>query len=274
MEKVSDFSQFQQALTAAQTIFVILSKELNQDKVAAALSLYLSLKKIGKQVGIYCSSPMTVEFSSLVGVDEIKTQLGGKNLIISFDYIEDSIEKVSYNIEDNKFNLVIQPKEGKPPLPTEKIQYFYGGGTADAILIIGTTKLEDLGDIYLKNKNTFDKGNLMAFDLNEFQAISYSEVIANFLKQFRLPVDADIATNLLAGIESATANFSSPKTTPEALEAAAFCLRMGGVRLGTKIHFKPMPEKISAKKPPQELKEEKPAPDWLEPKIYKGNTLI
>ncbi|MGB9707008.1 MAG: DHH family phosphoesterase [Microgenomates group bacterium] len=273
MERFSDFSQFQQVLSTAQTIFVLLPQKLNQDTVAAGLSLFLSLKKAGKQISVFCPKPITVEFSSLVGVDKIKNQLEGKNLVISFDYLEDSIEKVSYNIENNKFNLLIQPKEGYPPLSPQKVQYSYVGANADLFLVFGTS-LEDLGEIYSNNKNVLEEGKVVTFDLADFQAASYCEVVANLLAQLKLPVDEDIASNLLAGIEEATASFSSPKTGPGSFEAAAFCLRAGGRRPEGKVHLKPMPEQISAKKPPHEVKEEKPSPDWLTPKIYKGNTLI
>jgi len=274
MEKFSDFGQFQHALSTAKTVFIVFPQKLNQDKVAAGLSLYLSLKKTGKMVSVFCPKPITVEFSSLVGVNEIKTQLEGKNLVISFDYLEDSIEKVSYNIENDKFNLIIQPKEGYPPLSVEKVQYSYSGASADLFLVVGISSLEDLGEIYLKNKEAFDKGRVIIFDLADLQFSSFCEVIANLLARLELPVDEDIASNLLLGIEEETESFSPSKTRPETFEAAAFCLRAGGRRPEVKIHLKPTPQRVSPKKPPQEVKEEKPSPDWLTPKIYKSNTLV
>lgn len=274
MEKFSDFSQLQQTLTTAQTIFIIFPQKLNQDEVAAGLSLFLSLKKAGKQASVFCSRQMTVEFSSLIGVDRVKNKLEGKNLIISFDYIEDSIEKVSYNIENNKFNLVVQPKEGYPPLSTDKIRYSYSGGNVDLFLLIGTSSFQDLGDIYFENKSAFEQGKVFSLNTTDLNAVSHSEIVANLLAYLKLPIDEDIASNLLVGIEMATASFSSPKTGPATFEAAAFCLKAGGRRPGTKVHLKPMPQQVSAQKLPEEVKEEKPAPDWFAPKIYKGNTLV
>jgi len=271
MEKFSDFNQLQQAINAAQTIFILLPQDLDQDKVAAGLSLFLSLKRAGKNASVFCSKSMTVEFSSLIGVDKIKTQLEGKNLVISF--AKDSIEKVSYNEEENRLDLVIVPKEGNFLSP-DKLQYSYSGSNADLFFVLGTSSLNDLGEIYFKNKSAFEKGTVATFDLADFQAASYCEVVANLLARAKFPVDEDIASNLLAGIEWATVSFSSPKTGPATFEAAAFCLRAGGRRPKTKIPLKPMPEDVSAKTPPQEAEEEKPSPDWLAPKIYKGNTLI
>jgi len=110
-----DFTSIEEALGSAQTFAVVLPKNLSQDKIAAALSLGLALKKVNKDVQVVCSTPMTVAYSSLVGVNRITNKLKGKNLVVSFDYTNDSIEKVSYNIDEqgNKFNLVIQPIDWK-----------------------------------------------------------------------------------------------------------------------------------------------------------------
>jgi len=273
MEKISNFSQFQQLLNTSQTISILLPQKLNLDYLAAALSLYLSLKKAGKKASLFCAKPITVEFSSLVGVNEIKTQLEGKDLVISFDYVEDSIEKVSYNIENNKFNLVIQTKEGYLPLSPQKIQYSYVGANADLFLVIGTDSLKDVGEIYFSNQKVLDEGRIVNFKIADFRASCYCELVANLLAQFRLPIDEDIATNLLAGLEKETVNFSPERCGPGAFEAAAFCLRAGGRRPVGKISQSSF-KKVIDEKRPQEVKKEELPSEWLAPKIYKGNTLV
>jgi nanoRNase/pAp phosphatase (c-di-AMP/oligoRNAs hydrolase) len=271
MEKITGLAQFQQFLVSSQTVFILLPQDFNLDKVAAATSLYLSLEKAGKRTSIFCSKPMTVEFSFVVGINKIKSQLEGKDLVISFDYAEDSVEKVSYNIENNKFNLIIQAKEGYPPLSPQKVQYSYTGANADLFITLGASSLEDLGEIYFKNKKALDEGKVINLEKMDFQASCYCELVANFLNRFNFPADEDIADNLLAGLEKETDGFSAEKSGPETFEAAAFCLRVGGRR--------PQEKKSQVKeKPPkgkeEEIKKEEHPPDWLSPKIYKGNTLI
>lgn len=274
MEQFDQFSSIQESLSTAQSIFIALPKNPNYDRVAAGLALYLALKKTGKQVFIASPQEMTVEFSSLVGVDKIKTKPEGRNLTISFDYLEDSIEKVSYNIEGDKFNLVIQPKEGFPPLSSDKVKYSYSGGQADLVFTIGIRAIEDLGDFYKDNQRLFEKVKII--DINIEEEASISEKITKLIADLRLPVDGDIASNLFYGIERATGNFSSPKTNAGTFEAAAFCLKAGARKITKKfpgpkkprpkVTLEPMPTEISA--------QEKPSPDWLEPKIYKGNTRV
>lgn len=271
MNSPSNLTQIEQALAPAQTILIFLPQKMDQDKVAAGLSLYLSLKKAAKQVSILCSRPMTVEYSTLVGVDKISEKPKGKNLTISFDYVEDSIEKVSYNIENGKFNLLIQAKEGSLPLSTEKVKYIYSGSQADLIFILGALTFEDLGEVYETEKEIFEKGKTVNIDIHsnnsrfakinlvDSKVVSYSEVIARLLANLRLPVDSDIASNLLTGIQKATNIFSSAKIGPTTFEAIAFCLKAGGQP--------PIKGRIS-------LSPVSPSPDWLEPKVYKGNTVV
>jgi nanoRNase/pAp phosphatase (c-di-AMP/oligoRNAs hydrolase) len=287
----SQTSQLQSALATAQNIFIALPGKPRFDQVAAGLGLYLSLSKAKKTVEIGCPTEMTVEFSSLVGVDKIKDSFqGGKDsLIIAFDYIEDAIEKVSYNIEGGKFNLVVKPKPGHPPLNSEKVNYSYSGGKMDLIFTLGVKSLTQLGKIYQANREVFDESQVVNLDndshnqrfgqinLVNSEAASLSEEIIHFLVQLRLPADEDIGSNFLQGIERQTRQFTTSRVNSNTFEAAAFCLKIGARKETKKLTFfpkaslKPMPAKVSAKKPPQEPeKTEKPKPDWFEPKIYKG----
>lgn len=293
MNRSVSFAPVQQALTSAQTVLVVSPKKPKLDQIAAALALFLSLKKAGKSVVVACPDEMTVEFSLLVGVDKISQQLGGKNLMISLDYIEDSIEKVSYNIEGKKFNLLIQPKAGFPPLSAEKVNYSHSGGS-DLIFTIGAQRLEDLGSLYAQEKELYDQKPVVNIDVDpkntQFGKInlanpaisSCSEITAGLISVLKLPVDQDIATNLLLGIEEATQGFTSPKTSASTFEVAAFCLRAGGRRAKAPeakpkkaVPLSPMPSGVSAKKVPKEPEEkEKPSADWFEPKIFKGSTRV
>lgn len=266
MNQKLDLSVLQQALSPAQNILVAIPKNPSLDKAAASLSLYLSLKKAGKTVTVACPQQMTVEFSQLVGVDKVSDKMGKKDMVISFDYVKDSIEKVSYNVEGNKFNLVIQPKRGFPPLDAKNVSYSYSGGGSDLIFVIGAQRLEDLGRLYESKKNLYGEKTVVNIDyhpqntqfgkINMFHppASSYSELVVSILKGLNLPFDQDVATNLLVGLQSATNNFQSPSVSADAFEAAAYCLRAGAKQTGEK-------------KTPS-------SPDWLAPKIYKGKTLV
>lgn len=273
MNQEPELQKLQQILSPAQRVLIAIPKNPSLDKMAASLSLYLSLKKTGKVTTVACPQPMTMEFSQLVGVDKVTDKIGRKNLVITLDYVKDSIEKVSYNVEGDKFKLVIQPKSGFPPLDAKNVSYSYSGADSELIFVIGAQRLEDLDELYASEKDLYREKQVVNIDhhpqntqfgkINIFnpQTSSYSEIVTSILKTLNLSFDPDIATNLLTGLQSATNNFQSPNVSAATFEAAAFCLRAGARRKETHI------------KPPEE-KKEKTSPDWLAPRIYKGKTRV
>jgi len=278
MNQKTELDSIAQALTAAKNGVVFLPQDPTLDKVAASLSLFLSLAKAGKNFSISCSSPMTVDFSRLVGVDKISTKIQGGNLVVSLDYLESAIDKVSYNIENKKFNLVIQPKAGSSPLPSENVNFSYSGDL-EVVIMVGVQSLENLGALYHQEKDVFQKEKIINIDLDSQNsrfgktnaivsgASSFSEIVASFLKLADLPLDQDIASNLLQGLEGATEGFSSSQTTPSAFEAAALCLRAGAQR--------PFREKNKENKKIIPIKktevQSSPTPDWYGPKVFRGS---
>lgn len=233
-------TQVKTLLDQSKEVLIALPKNHSYDTIAAALSLYLALSGKGKQVVVICPDPMTVEFNQLIGVDKISQNLGsstGRNLVISFPYQEGSIEKVSYNIENDTFNLVIEPREGYPQITPDVIRYSNSGGNTELIVTINSPVLEDLDLLYTNNQALFNEKPIINIDnsgnnsqygrvnLVNPNSSSTSEVVLTFLEQNGFTIDQDIATNILAGITAATNNFSSRTTTAATFEAAAICLR-------------------------------------------------
>ncbi|HZZ98500.1 MAG TPA: hypothetical protein VFG51_01075 [Candidatus Saccharimonadia bacterium] len=236
----------------AGSAYVLLGLNPSYDMVASALSLYLSLKSAGKEVQIACPDDMRVEFSHLVGVDEIKQSIGNRNLVVSFDYEENSVEKVSYNISDDgkKFNLVISPKSGVHPLDPSKLDYSYSGAEADVVFLFGATAFEDLAEMYDDNKSLFENANTIS--INAFQVQPFAKVNLDtngqsclaegtliLLTELGLEPRDDIATNLLSSIEQATQRFQSLGVAAETFEAAAHLMKNGARRSATNPALNP-----------------------------------
>lgn len=234
--------EIKKALDNAKSVFVLIPRNPSLDSTAAALALYLVLKETEKSVAIGCPTKMRVEYNRLVGIDQISDKVGNRNLTISFDYKEDSIEKVSYNVEGGRFNLVIQPKSGYPPLDSKSVEFSYEGIEAQVIFVIGAQRLEDLGELYAKEREAFGKATVINIDraqantkfgqvnLVEPSSISISELMFSLIKQLGLKMDMDVAGNLLKGIEMQTQNFQAPFTGPDTFEVAAQLLRSGARR--------------------------------------------
>lgn len=266
MEKISNLNQLQVILSSAQSIFIFLSPALNKDKVAAAVSLFLSLKKAGKQVSVFCPQSLTVEYSYLVGVDEIKNKIEGKGLIISFP--KEVIEKVSYNEGEDKLELIIRTKEGYPSLTPDQLTFSSAEVSTDVILTIGIEDFSQVESFSRSFPNLLgEKEKIKVLNPQNFQASGWSEIIANFLGLNQWPFDEDIGTNLLVGLEEATGSFG-PQAGIGAFEAATFCLKAGGKRM-----VKEAPQS-GASSSQTKKKEKFPSPDWFTPKIYKGDTIV
>ncbi len=239
----NDFAKLGELFSKSENTLIILSQRPSVDIAAAALALYLSFRNTEKkkQVSVACSEPIRVGLNRLVAVDKITNKVGSKNLVISFDYVEDSIEKVSYHINNGKFNLVIRPKGNFSPLNPEEISYSYTGAASDLVITVGAQRLEDLGRIYEEEKQLFSEQETVNFDIDsrnslfgktnfvDFRSSSYCELAGLMIRGLGLPTDADVATNLLAGIEAATKNLAF-KTRAETFDIVSWCLKNGGRR--------------------------------------------
>lgn len=274
---------------------IILPPNPNIDAIASATSLYLGLTKLGKTTTLACESDIE---SDLFAADKIQKNLtaGGDNLVISFPYIDGSIDKVDYNIKGNSFNLIITPRPGYPKLDPSQVKYSYTGGIIDFLITIDTPNLNSLGSLYSENQNQFTGRDIINIDrhlTNSFfgtvnfvnrTASSLSELILTLLQALEIEIDRNIATNLYAGLIAATNNFNSYSVNAATFECAAQLLKAGATK---KILKKPevkLPlnqnnKEIQTIKPietvEKDTQNERPTPqDWLKPKIFRGGNLI
>jgi len=247
---------------SAQNVVVVTHGKPTMDSLGSSLALMLGLTSLGKKSAVICSDPMTVELSSFVGVDKVVRDFGKKNFVVSFDYVDGSIEKVSYNIEGKKFNLVVEHRPGFEPLSPDKVNYTYQGVSADLIITVDTVNWNQLGDVYTHNKDLivskpvvnvdFHNENLNYGQLNLVDpgASSTTELVAELMATLGVKLTTDIATNLLNAIYDATKNFQNPNVTSMAFEVASVCLKAGAKRFGVEAPIKseqaPAPVQASA----------------------------
>ncbi|MDA1316482.1 MAG: DHH family phosphoesterase [bacterium] len=230
--------QIRDVLTKQESGIIAIPANPTPDAIAAATALYMALLKMGKNMSIVAS---VIPQSDLPGADKIKTSVttGGDNLIVSFPYEDGTIDKVDYNIEGNRFNLVIVPRQGSNKLEPNDIQFSYTGGKVDFIITIDTPNLRSLGDIYAKNESMFSGKNIINIDRhlinNSFGTInlvsksssSTSELVMDVIQGLKIDLDKDMATNLYAGIQAATNNLTAYSVNAETYESVATLLRAG-----------------------------------------------
>jgi nanoRNase/pAp phosphatase (c-di-AMP/oligoRNAs hydrolase) len=286
MDLTTDITKAKELLDKANDILVVTHEHPTFDSVGSTLALYLGLVSLGKKVSVVCPDAMTVELSSFVGVNKFAQDLSRKNFIISLDYEDGSIEKVSYNIEGNKFNLVIEPRTGHEGFSEDKVHYSYGGTTADMIFTVDTIHLGGLKQVYEANKELFGGKPVVNIDRHpnnarygqmnviDPQVSSTAEVVSQFLSGIGVRLTVDIATNVLNALYGATNAFQTAYVNAQVFELAAACLKAGGKRfwkpsIQEEVQIEPVVEVPKpAAKPPET------PPDWLKPKIYKSSNLI
>lgn len=310
MDLQAEIAKVKELLAKAQDVLVVTHEQPSPDSTGSTLALLLGLVSLGKKVTVACPDPMTVALSSFVGVNKVVSQLARKNFVISLDYVDGSIEKVSYNIEGNKFNLVIEPRPGFDTFSQDKVHYAYAGVAAQAIFIVDTIHLGGLKKLYEEDKELFAGKPIVNVDRhpNNTQfgqinvvdpvASSTAEVMARLLSALGVKLTQDIATNLLNAVYGATNNFTVPNITASAFDVASVCIKAGGKRFSdvqepkvqeevpvletiapTQEHIA-HPEAVSPQIPRgesrsgvQEVTPQAPA-DWLRPKIFKSSNLL
>jgi hypothetical protein len=234
---------FKQYVQSAQRVLILFPVNATFDQVASSTALYLGLREIGKDVSLLTPELVRTEFASLVGIQDATQNLGNKNLQVSFDYKEEMVDKVSYNIDEEhqKFHLVIQPKRSGMPLDAKTVEFSYTGADADVIFLIGVHSLESLEQLYIGYEDFYV--NTPTVSVNSFEtsfgsiklttegSASFSEVMAYLLQEAGVQIDSDIATNLLGGIEEATDSFKSLAATADTFEIVSRLMRSGARRI-------------------------------------------
>lgn len=299
---------FLSLVDSSASILILLPTKPYFDQVAAGLGLYLSLRD-RKETQISCSSPLTVEFHRLVGVNKITAEAGNKNLTIKFtSYNPQDVERVSADIENNQFKLMVIPKPGAHSPKKEQVELNYSGVSADLVILIGganeshfpqltSNDLAGAKIIHIGTRELAVAGDKGVISLAR-PAASISEVVAALINESGLTMDVDTATNLASGIEEGSNSFKGLEVTATTFEIFADLLKKGARRVSREKvqreaypvgsipgevpqvtqprpqpqNSRPLVEKVEPK--PEEKPQPAKAPkDWLEPKIYKGTTV-
>ena len=279
-------------IESAQSVIIILPPDPGKDIVAAGISLHLALKEAGKTSQIGCGSDVHIG-SQIEGVSNISDTIGSRNLIISFDYHEDDLDKVDYDVrDDGKFYLLIKPKAGAPVPDVSGVKYSYSGAEADLVITFGVSSLEELGKIYADEKNFLDGATILSLN-NSLRPVSFthnlyhqntgsfSELVSGLLEELKLKLTPAISQNLLTNIYESSNKLTSGHLTADTFSTIAFLMRSGAhlpkAQVATprfsQAPFFEIPETPATpieENIPLPTEEDAPVPsDWNKPKIFR-----
>lgn len=252
----AQLAELKSLLPNAQKILITLAAGSDIDRFASGLALFLSFETQGKEVFIACDDVTKVAQSHLFGIDHVKNILpasGAGDFVITLEGVAipdpsgkggkvPSLEKLDYFVTGNNLNLVLKVLPGQTFQPTNMTSSRNTG--FNLVFVIGASSLSGLGNIYTQNSQVFSGTHIVNIDnqtLNtsfgqtnvvDSSSSSISEIMAEVITNLNLPFDADIATNLLAGIFDATGNLTDPRVSADTYLSVSTCLRVGGRKPG------------------------------------------
>lgn len=235
-------------VASSDNILIIVNSNHEYDQLVSASSLFLGLQQLGKNVSLLSPREVSAEDNSNIsGLSELTTQLGNKNLVVSFDYQQEAIDKVSYHIgeESKKFYLTIKPNKGFKPLDASSVEFDYTGADADLIFLIGIHDFETLDHLYFGYEDLykdtplvfihkFDPG-LGGWVVDTSTNVCMGEAMISVLDNIGVSLTSEISTNLFGCLDKATKSFSSLTTTAETFDSAAKLIRAGARRTKKQI---------------------------------------
>jgi len=219
------------------------------DSLGSAAALQLVLTKIGKVATTVVLEPLSERFSWLPAVKEfIATFSGSRDLVMSIDCTNATADKLVYNFQDNKLNIIVTPKSGS--FKPEDVSFSEGSFPFDAVITLDAASYDQLGEIYEQKPDLFQTVPVINIDhhasndyfgtinLVDLTATSTAEVLVGLIEALGSSlIDEDVATALLAGIINDTGSFQHSNTTPKSLTIAAQMVGFGARQQEIIRHF-------------------------------------
>lgn len=250
MKYDSQLVELKNLFPTAKNILIALPAGADIDRMAAGLSLFLTLEALGKQVFVVCDDTIKVAQANLFGINHVQksiSQTEGGNMTLVLEGVASSdgtipaLEKLDWYAENNNLNLVFHVLAGQTFQPARIIPHYQGSGF-NLIFVIGAVNLNALGNIYQQNQQVFSGTHIVDVDIDtqsantgfgqtnivDTNASSVSEVMTNLVADLGYSLDVDSASNLLVGIFDATGNLTDAKVSADTYMAVASCLRVGG----------------------------------------------
>jgi len=230
-------------LLSSQKILIMASSPADGDCIGASLSLYLTLKKLDKEITVVCPDPIPGLYHFLPTTHVIGNRVvASKDFVITIDTKKVQMANVKSFVEDGKINIIVMPENGR--LSEEDVSFNYGPDRYDLIITVDTGGLEQLGNLYANNIEMFHQIPVINIDHHfsndHFGKVNLVDVMASATTELIIPLismleeqskkelwDEDIATLLLTGIITDTGSFQNSNTTPRAFDASAQLISYG-----------------------------------------------
>lgn len=217
-----DFKNAKKIIEENQSITLFPSLEFERDTFPATLSLFYSLKELGKDVNIICKD-LPKKFDFLIK-EQIKTQeaINNTSFLISIKETETKLAQIFYQKKEKEINLFLKTNQGE--LKKEDINFKsltqseFSNMMSDFLTskVLVTIGVEQNNNQFSKQEwksiinidNNPENKNYGDINLIQPDYSSVSEVVFDLLKEVDENLfKSDISNPLLAGIIQETSNF-------------------------------------------------------------------
>lgn len=237
---LSELQQATSIINKASSLLLIVPAKASYDSLASMIAVYLSLQltpgsdndQTGRLIDEVSPSHLPHALQFLAGSSQIKTEP-----TLQPEVVIDIVNSLAVNNirqEQLKGSLRIHLSFApSADITKDQIEISIRALPYEAVIVIGASDLEELGDAFTKNADFFYNTPIINIDhraANEhFGTVNIVDVTAGSLAEiaYRLILDRhsqispDIATALYAGIVSGTDSFQRPSTTPHSFQIAA-----------------------------------------------------
>ncbi len=222
--------QISTQVSEAQKVLLAVNAERGLDALAAGLALTLWLKSIDKQAVLMIDgAPTAYRF---LPTDLISAADAPQQTIVSLRLGAANVKQIKYKLESDELNFIVLADNAA--WTADDLTLKSAADDFDLIITVGTQDLHSLGQTYLKRTETFfntpiinldnqaDNNNFGQINAVSLKAAALCEIAYSMIKQISENLnDKKVNTCLLAGLISATDNFTSSRLTPRCLSAAA-----------------------------------------------------
>ncbi|MCD6109538.1 bifunctional oligoribonuclease/PAP phosphatase NrnA [bacterium] len=236
-------TQVIQLIRKSQRILILPSSPPDGDSIGSALALYLILRKLGKEATVVCTDAIPEVYRFLPITNVIDNNLVTSNdFIVTLDCSKSKIDTIKTDLEDNKVNIIITPKQGS--IGEKEVSFHYGATKYDLIIVVDAGDLSQLGKLYEENAGLFTQIPVINIDHhvsnNHFGKVNFIDIMASSTTELLISIieeygriegkdliNEDVATLLLAGIITDTGSFQNANTSPKAFASASHLLGYG-----------------------------------------------
>lgn len=244
------FKQVAEKLNNSGTVLVVLPPLASPDAVTAGLGLANFIKRLAKEVAIVSADGQAnnrVDF--LPGYNQILREINiTKGFVIEVSTKQTPVSELTYKKDADKLSIYLKPRIGE--FTPADVTFHSSQFPYDAVVVIGTQKLESLGEFYAKHAPLFFETPVInidfrganesygQFNLINLNASSLSEIVYDLISEIdKELIDADIATMLLTGIITETNSFQHSRTTPQVFMKASQLVGLGGRQQDIIVHL-------------------------------------